>query len=189
MSKSSSNMNDRGIGPAAWPLLTITVLMLVISIASVQVVSWTRAYAGGLAIWVGAENRAAYELREYAESGDEVAFQRFRRELAAPLELGKARMMLQGERPDRDLVSRSFLAGRIPKEDVPGLIHMFVLFKHHSLMMRAVDIWTQADGYVLQLERIGDQLHAAYAGAAPDRARIAMLVAQADGMQARVARW
>ena len=62
------------MGPAIWPLCAITVLMLAISIASVQVVSWTRAYAGGLAIWVAAENHAAYDLHEYAESGDEAAY-------------------------------------------------------------------------------------------------------------------
>jgi diguanylate cyclase (GGDEF)-like protein len=186
MTTSLSNLEARGMGPVAWPLLAIILLMLVISIASVQVVSWTRAYAGGLAIWVASENRAAFELDEYEESGDAAAYQRFRRELAVPLALGKARMMLLGEQPDLALVHRSFLAGHIPKEDVSGLIHMFRLSRYHPHMMRAIDIWTEADGYVLELDRLGAQLHAEYTRARPDPMRVAELAAQADGAQARI---
>ncbi|MEJ0098260.1 MAG: GGDEF domain-containing protein [Pseudomonadota bacterium] len=174
------------MGPAAWPLLIIMLLMLALSIASVQVVSWTRAYAGGLAIWVAAESRAAFELDEYEEGGGEAAYQRFRRELAVPLEMGKARVTLQGAQPDIDFARRSFLAGRIPPDDVSGLVNMFVYFRHHSLMMRAVEIWTQADGYVLEQQRIGNELHEEYAKPVPDRTRLASLAVQADGVQARI---
>ncbi len=162
------------MGPAAWPLLIIMLLMQALSIVSVQVVSWTRAYAGGLAIWVAAESRAAYELDEYEEGGNEATYQRFRRELSVPLEMGRARVTLQSAQPDRTLARHSFLAGRIPADDVSGLINMFVYFRHHSLMMRAVDIWTQADGYVLEQARIGTELHEEYAkartGSHPPRA-------------------
>ncbi len=95
-------------------------------------------------------------------------------------------MMLLGGRPDLALVRRSFLAGHIPQEDVAGLIHMFRLFRHHPYMMRAIDIWTEADGYVQELDRIGAQLHAEYARARPDPMLIAELAAQADGAQARI---
>jgi diguanylate cyclase (GGDEF)-like protein len=181
-----SSPRVRGLGPAAWPLLTIILLMLVISIASVQVVSWTRAYAGGLAIWVASENRAAFELDEYQETGDEAAYQRFRRELAVPMALGRARMLLLAEHPDVQLIRRNFLDGHIPPEDVSGLIHMFVLFRHHPHMMRAIDIWTEADGYVLELERLGAQLHAEFSRLQPDPVAVAQVAAQADGAQARI---
>lgn len=181
-----SNSKARGLGPAAWPLLTIILLMLVISIASVQVVSWTRAYAGGLAIWVASENRAAFELDEYQETGDEAAYQRFRRELAVPMALGRARAMLLADHADVALIRRNFLDGHIPKEDVSGLIHMFVLFRHHPHMMRAIDIWTEADGYVLELDRVGAQLHAEFSRLRPDMALVAELATQSDNAQARI---
>ena len=187
MRKSSSKLKDRVMGPAIWPLFMITVLMLAVSIASVQVVSWTRAYAGGLAIWVAAENHAAYELHEYAQSGDEAAYARYRRELAVPLKLGEAREALQAVHPDRELARRDFQAGRIPAEDVSGLIHMFVVFKHHPLMVRAVDIWSEADGYVREMERVGGRLHDAYAADVPDQGRIDALAQQADRVHALVA--
>ena len=161
--------------------------MLVTSIASVQVVSWTRAYTGALGVRAAASNRAGSELDKYVATGDEEAFQRFQHELVVPLELGKARMNLQGEHPDKELAQRSFLAGRIPEEDVPGLIHMFVLFKHYPLMTHAVGIWAEADGYVQELERIAGQLHEEYGNDKPDRQRIAQLAALADGVQQRLA--
>lgn len=186
MSKSSSKLKDRAMGPAIWPLFTITVLMLAISIASVQVVSWTRAYAGGLAIWLAAENRAAYELHEYAASGDEADYARYRRELAVPLTMGAARESLQAAQPDEDHARRNFLAGRIAPEDVSGLIHMFILFRHYPLMVRAIDIWTAADGNVRELQRVGNELHDEYAKHFPDRARIGKLSGQADRVHALI---
>ena len=47
---------------------------------------------------------------------------------------------------------------------------MFIVFKHHPLMVRAIDIWTQADGYVRELQRIGGQLHDEYSSDAPHKA-------------------
>ena len=53
---------DKGRGPlrAAWPLLLIMVLMLGVSVASVLVVSWTRAAEHGLALWAVAEHQAVH---------------------------------------------------------------------------------------------------------------------------------
>jgi diguanylate cyclase (GGDEF)-like protein len=186
MWKLSSKLKDRAMGPAIWPLFAITVLMLAVSIASVQMVSWTRAYAGGLATWVAAENHAAYDLHEYAESGDEAAYARYRRELVVPLKLGAAREALQAEHPDQELARRAFLAGRIPPEDAPGLIHMFIVFKHHPLMVRAIDIWSEADGYVRELQRVGGQLHDEYSVDAPRKAAIDKLARQADRVHALI---
>jgi diguanylate cyclase (GGDEF)-like protein len=186
MSTSPPRFNDRGIGPATWLLFTITAFMLALSIASVQVVSWMRAYAEANAIWATAESRAAFELDEYSESGEEAAYQRFRRELAVPLELGRARMALQADRPDRELARRSLLAGRIPPEDVAGIINVFAVFQRHPLMIRVIDTWTRADGHVLELQRIGTQLHDDYASGRPDPTRIAQLVEQAEGAQAHI---
>jgi len=181
-----SNQKDRGIGSAVWPLCTIALLMLVISIASVLVVSWTRAYTGGLAIWVAAESRAAYALDEYSESGDEADFARFRHELTVPQELARARMALRSEPSNPDLARQSFVAGDMPAADVSGLINMYRLFKHFPLMTRAVDIWTQADGYVLELQRIGGELRSEYTSDLPNATHIAELAGQTDGVQAQI---
>jgi diguanylate cyclase (GGDEF)-like protein len=145
-----------------------------------------RAYSEGNAIWATSESRAAYELDEYSESGDEAAFLRFRRELAVPLAIATARMTLQSAEPDVALARRSLLAGGIPATDVGGIIHMFAVFRHHPMMTRALDIWSQADGYLLELQRIGNELHARYADARPDHARIEALATEAEGVQARL---
>jgi diguanylate cyclase (GGDEF)-like protein len=184
---SIKNIKDRGVGPAVWPLCTIALFMLGISIASVLVVSWTRAYAGGLAIWVAAESRAAYALHEYTETGSARDLDRFRRELLPPLALGKARMVLQADHVDVDLARRYFLEGEMPPEDVPGLVNMFRLFGDFPLMTRAIEIWTQADGYVLELQRLGGEVRSEYAADIPDAARIHELAEQADEVQARIA--
>jgi diguanylate cyclase (GGDEF)-like protein len=187
MSKTASISSDRRLMPAAWPLLLIVALMLAVGIASVVVVSWTRAYSGGLAIWVAAENQAAYELRAYSLSGAAADYERFRRELNVPLQMGKARRLMQQPDPDHAAIQRNFRVGRIPANDVSGLTHFFLLFKYHPLMMRAVDVWTEADSWVNELASIGGQMRDEYAQPSPDRARIDQLVARANGVHARIA--
>jgi diguanylate cyclase (GGDEF)-like protein len=186
MSTSLSKRKNRGMGPIMWPLFVTTALMLAISIASVQLVSWTRAYAGGLAIWVAAENRALYALRDYARSGDRAALLQFRNELGAPLNMGEAREALQGEHPDRSLARQGFLKGRIPAQDVSGIINMFQMFRHHPLMVHAIDTWSQADGYVRELQRIGNQIEEEQRNDFPDAKRVAQLAGQAETAQARI---
>jgi diguanylate cyclase (GGDEF)-like protein len=187
MSKTTAISEDRRLMPAAWPLLLIVALMLAVGIASVVVVSWTRAYSGGLAIWVAAENQAAYELRAYSHSGLATDYGRFRRELNVPLLMGRARRLMQEPEPDREAIERNFRGGRIPENDISGLTSLFVLFKYHPLMMRAADIWTEADSWVSELASIGEQMRAEYAKPAPDRARIDQLMARANGVHARIA--
>jgi len=184
---SYKKLEDRGIGPGIWPLCLIAMLMLGISIASVMVVSWTRAYAGGLAVWVAAENRAAYLLDEYSESGNPRELKRFRSELGVALALGRARVALQSDPVDVKVARRRLVEGGVPPQDVDGLIHMFRLFRNVPLMNRAVDTWTQADGYLLALQRIASDIQAEYANGTPNAAHLDQLGSQVDEAQARIA--
>lgn len=187
MTASLPTARPRRLIAGLWPLLLCMALMLVLGMASVLVVSWTRSYALGHAIWGIAEHRAAFELDSYARSGDPAAWERFRRELAVPLADRVARLQLQQEKPDLELVRRSFLDGRIPPEDISGLIHLFRIFQHLPLMNHAVQTWEQADALVLELQHTGLQMHEEYGRAAPDRARLQQLALHARGVHERIA--
>ena len=112
---------DRRLRSVTWPLLVITSLMLMLSLASILMLSWLRAYVNGEGLWSKAERQAVAELRRYAASHREADFQAFRAELAVPLGDRTARLELLKKRPSLDSAAGGFLAGRNAPDDVPGM--------------------------------------------------------------------
>ncbi len=145
---------------SGWPLLLIMAVMLVLSLLSVQIVAWTGAYAHGHALWAMSEHQAVSDLRSYAYGRDPANWKRFQAEVAVPLGDRIAREQLQGDSPDYDRVRAGFRAGRIPEEDIPGLIRLFRLVRFHPLMERAIETWTAADVKIDELIVVGNELHA-----------------------------
>lgn len=174
------------IATAAWPLLLVVAMMLVVGIFAVQLVSWTRSYSGGLAMWIGAEQEAAAQLRSYAASGDATHYLRFQRELA--VNLADHMALLELQKPDRNeaLLHQYFLAGRIPPQEIAGLIRLFTWLEPHPQLQRASKAWSAADVLLLELARTGEQIHGEYAGRAPDRQRLQELSARADALHERI---
>ncbi len=176
---------ERGSLRAVWPLLLMMALMLAMSIASVLVVSWTRAAEHGLALWAVAEHQAVHELRRYADSGDPAHYLRFEREMQVPLNLERARHELNNAHPDRTLIRAAIGAGGIPPEDTSGVMWLFRLMKHFPPVVRAMDVWTMGSTLSAELPAIGAQMQAEFAGE-PDMARVRALRERAEGVHARI---
>lgn len=178
---------DRSRGPlrAAWPLLLIMVLMLALSVASVLVVSWTRAAEHGLLIWAVAEHQAVHELRRYTSDGEEARFQRFSREMDVPAAFDIARLQLKSQRPDLQLVRTSIGSAGVPEADINGIVWLFRVFRHFPPVVRAMDLWTMGGTLAAELQAIGAQVHEQFQGT-PDMARVYELRERADGLHARI---
>jgi diguanylate cyclase (GGDEF)-like protein len=171
---------------AVWPLLLVMVLMLSLSIASVLVVSWTRAAEHGLALWAVSEHQAVHELRRYADGGDEAHYQRFLREMNVPASFDIARLQLKGSTPDHAQMYEALAAAGVPTDDIAGILWLFRLFKHFPPVLRAMDLWSMGGALVSELEPIGAQMREEFAAGQPDRSHIHALRDRADGLHARI---
>lgn len=171
---------------AVWPLLLVMVLMLASGIASVLVVSWTRSAEHGLSLWAVAEHQAVHELRRYADSGDEVHYQRFLSEMNVPLSFDNAHQQLKSEEPELALIRASIGAAGLPSRDVDGIVWLFRIFRHFPPVVRAMDLWGMGGTLASELPLIGAQIHAEYAAGAPDMARVVELRERAEGVHARI---
>jgi diguanylate cyclase (GGDEF)-like protein len=170
-----------------WPLLLTMTAMLLLSIASISTLSSLRAYVNGEGLWSKAERQAVAELHRYAATGREEDYQRFRDELGVPLGDRVARLQLQSRKPDLRQATRGFLAGRNDPGDVPGMIRLFRAFGTSHIMAAPLQFWTQGDGLILQLAHVGERLHQELESDAPSAVGVALLVAAADEVHARVA--
>ena len=170
-----------------WPLVLTMTLMVLLSMASVLVISYLRAYVNGEGLWSKAERQAIADLHLYAMTGDEADYRRFQGQLRIPLGDRVARLQLQSRAPDLQAASRGFLDGHNDPNDISGMIRLFRVFGSSRLMAEPLRVWTAGDELILQLARIGDRLHEQLSSGDRDAARIALLLRDADRVHVRVA--
>jgi diguanylate cyclase (GGDEF)-like protein len=170
---------------AFWPLVLIMVLMLAASVASVLVVSWTRAGEHALGLWSMAEHQAVHELTRYAQTGDPEHFRRFEQELAVPAAFRAARLQSRSGDPDLAVVRAHLLDAGVPASDVQRIIHLFGTFGHVPTIVKAQNLWTQGGALTTELAQAGRQLQREFQNGG-DAARVGELLAQAESVHARI---
>jgi diguanylate cyclase (GGDEF)-like protein/PAS domain S-box-containing protein len=162
-----------------WPFLLLTFGLVALAIFSMDLLSAARAYVGGEGLWSKAQKQAVYSLNRYADSGSETDFQTYRDAIAIPLGDFRARMELEKQNPDLQVVHAGFVAGRNEPEDIPGMIRLFRWFRNLWFMARAIEIWTVADAEILRLTIVADRLRDEVAGPR-DGLRVAELLSEID---------
>jgi diguanylate cyclase (GGDEF)-like protein len=178
--------HDRKLVSAIWPLLVIMALMLMLSLASVLVISGLRAYIYGQARWSIGEHQAVEQLHRYAARREPAYYQQFLENMAVPEGDRIARLQLLQAHPDYDLARRGLLAGGSAPADVTGMIVLFRLFQHVPLMAHAVAVWGGADTLILDLQRRAELLHAQTVSDHADPEQVRTLLAQIDDLHVRV---
>lgn len=163
-----------------WPLLLTMTSMLLMSVASISILSSLRAYVNGEGRWSKAEGQAIVDLRRYAGARTEDDYEHFQAQLAVPLGDRLARLQLQSANPDLELASRGFLAGRNDPADIPGMIRLFRLFRSSPIMAPSIRFWIIGDALMMQLSDIGERLHAEILADDPDEERIQSLLYAAE---------
>jgi len=163
-----------------WLFLLIVVSLLGLSYLTIENLSAARAYVGGEGLWSKAQKQAVYDLLRYSISHSDGDYQNYRQALLVPLGDRQARLELQKPVPDMGIVRSGFIQGRNSPQDVEGMARLFRRFRHSRYMSEAVDIWTQADALIEQLQRLGDNMHAEISSGRPDLIRVAEIARQVD---------
>ena len=116
------------------PLVTIVAFLLLLVVASLEVLSTARAYVGGEGLWSKSQKEAVYFLVRYARTRDELDYRRYQEALAVPLGDRKARVELEKANPDIEAAKRGFIEGGNHADDVQGMAALFRRFRNVSYM-------------------------------------------------------
>ncbi len=137
------------------------VLFIIIGIISFSIINLSalRAYVTGEALWSKAQKDAVYYLTTYGNTKNEAYYQKYLEEIKVPIGDRLARVELEKESPNKQIARQGFLDGRNHPSDIDGLIRLFRQFRHLSYMDKAIQIWTDADPYLFELQEIGLKLH------------------------------
>jgi len=158
-------------GSAIVFVMAVLLLALLCS-AIVGLLSSARAYVGGESLYSKGQKDAVRFLGQYLRSGDEADYQRHLAALAVPLGDRAAQLELEKPRPDMEIVRRGFLQGGNDSADIDLIIGFYRLFRHVPLVAAAVDTWAAADEDIVQLGRLGEQIHEARAAGRDDAWRL-----------------
>lgn len=172
----------RGVLAVSWPFLASIAFLALLAAFAVDALSAARAFAGGESLWSKGEKEAVMALDRYVRSGTEPEYQQFRGMIAMPIGDHFARLELDRPAPDRAAIFRDFEVGGLDPRDIPGIIRLYRYSGRWGPIARAIHIWAQADGPLLELPRIGRQIHASMRHG--DRARAQALLQRAYGIDA-----
>ncbi len=142
-----------------WPFLVIVIVLLILSAESMNILVATRSYSEGESLWSKGQKRAMFSLLRYTETRSAADYYNYREGIAVPMGDQKARLELEKADPDFAAAWQGFIEGRNHPEDVPGLIMLFRRFRHVDFMAAVIDLWTEGDRYIGELNAVADELH------------------------------
>ena len=169
-----------------WPFLAIVILLVALAALAVDVLSAGRAYVGGEGLWSKGQKDAVYHLMHYAQDKSPANYRNFQQAIAVPLGDRQARLELEKRSPDYDVVRAGLIAGRTHEDDIGGVIRMFRSMRDVSYMERVIKLWEAGDEYVLELQRLGEEIHAQISSGNLSDRSLAPLVEQLRAINAQI---
>lgn len=148
---------------------------------ALETLSSVRAFVSGEALWSKAQKTAVLSLHKYAKTGERDHYLAYLDALQVPLGDRQARMELEKESPDMEVIYQGFVRGRIDEEDIPGLVKLVQRFSEVPQLRRALDIWAEGDRLLRLLTEEGSALHAAV-GRGASQAELNAILARVDAL-------
>ncbi len=178
---------ERKLISITWPFAAIVILMLSLSLISMNIMSAARAYVGGEGQWSKAERDAVSRLLRFYRSHASEDYTDYLQALAVPLGDRRARLAMLQPDPDRSAATLGLLAGQNDPADIPGMIRLFTAFRNIDLFRRAITIWDQGDEQILRLKAVGERLRAEVNSGGASAAQIDATEREIEAIHRRVA--
>jgi len=156
-SNGTSRLAIRFVAPV---LISLTV-MLVAAVLSIELLSTMRAWVGGEGLYSKGQKNATYYLSQYTLSRSEEDFELYRSAIAVPLGYWRGRVAVEQRPADLKAARAAFLASGSESSDIGSTIILFRLFGNLGPVRHAIDIWTEGDGYTLQICALAARAHPA----------------------------
>jgi len=134
--------------------------IIVVNIYCVKILSGARAYVNGESQYSKGQKDASTYLINYIALHNKADYFAFKNSIAIPKGDHAARIALTTLPVDYKVVKEGLLAGRNHPEDIDNMIWLFETFKKVAMFKKAIEIWTEGDGMIHDLDQIGASAHA-----------------------------
>lgn len=126
---------------------------------AVSTMSAIRAYVGGEGIWSRYQKDAVYNLRKYAIENNEADYNKFIELLRVPLGDRQARIELEKNNTNFQIVYEGFAEGGNHPKDLRDMARLFKTFRSIKYIDRAISAWEEGDRLIEELIVLGEDLH------------------------------
>lgn len=133
--------------------------IIVVNIYSVKILSGARAYVNGESQYSKGQKDASAYLINYISLHNKTDYFAFKNSIAVPAGDHVARIGLTTPPTNYKAVKEGLLAGGNHPEDIDNMIWLFETFKNVTMFKKAVEIWTEGDGMIYDLDQIGVSAH------------------------------
>ncbi|MCP1511974.1 EAL domain-containing protein [Pseudomonas rhodesiae] len=144
-----------------WPFIAVVLFQALLGCVSLYMLSAVRGYVGGESLWSKGQKDAIYYLTLYADNRDESTYLKYQQAIAVPQGGHELRIALDRPTPDLNAARLGILKGGNHPDDVSSLIWLYLNFRHFSYLEKAIELWTVGDGYLVQLDNLAREMHAA----------------------------
>ena len=155
------------------PVILIAIQALVAT-ASLHSLSILGVYIEAGSDWSRTQQTATNFLIQYLDRGDEHDYEKFLVAVAKDIDSNAARRALEKPEPDIPAATASFLRFGIYPYDIPGAIFMYVHLRQYSYFRQPIAIWQDTDAALVELEALGETIHAQVAQSGPPRGDAAL---------------
>jgi diguanylate cyclase (GGDEF)-like protein/PAS domain S-box-containing protein len=128
-----------------WPFLGGMLLMLLISLGSINALSAMRAYVAGLSVWIGAEANTSEAMHRYLARPSVANFAALEQPIKIWAGDNTARLEMMKPRADYELAGRGLRAGGNHPANIDGMVWLFRAMQIIPAWQEPLNIWREAD--------------------------------------------
>lgn len=156
----SRRHREGSIFPHVLFMVLLLAMAIALTVVLVRIQASAMAYVDGSSAWARAQVSAVHYLDRYISSGESEDLERAREELDVLDGDRQARLAMEAAEPDLETIHDGFRRGRIPEEQIPGMILFHSWFGDLHHFGEAMAIWQESDRYLDELLALTDTLEA-----------------------------
>ncbi|HWH39489.1 MAG TPA: EAL domain-containing protein [Usitatibacter sp.] len=153
-----------------WLFVGIVVLLLALTVYSVQLLGAGRAFVAAEGVWSKAQKDAVHQLSRYAVDRSEDSYHAFVRSMEILDNDRRARVEMEKSEPDMAVVREALLKGGVHPSEIEGLISMYQTLRSFGPMEYTLSLWKRSDLALDELRRLGERVRASPGPLAPTEA-------------------
>lgn len=157
-------------------------LLTAVGLLALQLDDAIVSFMKGESLWITAQKEAVIALEDYARTGDTTAWNQYREAMRVPLGDRRARLALQDSGDDLERAREGFLQGGLDPDEVDGMIRLFRWGSDWPPISRSIDIWTEADSLLAELNTEADRIRAQWQSPPPDTAVLNQTLARIEAL-------
>jgi diguanylate cyclase (GGDEF)-like protein/PAS domain S-box-containing protein len=153
-----------------WLFVGIVVLLLALTVYSVQLLGAGRAFVAAEGVWSKAQKDAVHQLSRYAVDRSEDSYHAFVRSMEVLDNDRRARVEMEKREPDMAVVREALLKDGVHPSEIEGLISMYQTLRSFGPMEYTLSLWKRSDLALDELRRLGERVRASPGPLAPTEA-------------------